>query len=326
VLSGAERGHSEPVSLRESWRRFRRLTRRLEALEAAPPIPPYLPPGRVVLVPGRGEVFVREQEGPAEGPTILLLHGWTVSADLNWWAAYEPLREVGRVIAIDHRGHGRGIRSEETFTLEAAADDAAGVLEVLGISEAIVVGYSMGGPISMLLWRRHPQRVAGLVFEATALEWRATARERWLWKTMGFVERFFRSSRSTSMVDRALREAVLVQPALGAHRAWFKAEVGRGDPREIADAGRALGGYDARPFAGNVDVPVSVVITTRDRLVRPSKQRALAKATHATTFELHGDHDVCWLDGDGFAATTRAAVASVLEQVAPIGRLTDRSA
>ena len=269
---------------------------------------------------------MREQEGPPGGPTILLLHGWTASADLNWWAAYGALRDVGHVIAVDHRGHGRGLRSEERFTLEAAADDAAALLEVLGVERVIVVGYSMGGPISMLLWHRHRELVDALVFEATALEWRASRRERWLWKAMGTVEWFFRSSRSSSMVDRALREAIFVQPELGRHRAWFKAELGRGDPREIADAGRSLGSYDARPFAGEVDVPAVVVITTRDRLVRPRKQRALAAATHAKTIELVGDHDAPFIKGDEFAAVTRDAVRSALEQIGPVRRLADRPA
>lgn len=314
------------MSLIESWKRMRRFARRLEELEKAPPIPPPVPPGRLVMVPGRGEVFIRDQEGPAGGPTILLNHGWTVSADLNWYAVYGALRDVGRVIAIDHRGHGRGLRSEETYTLEAAADDAAGMLEVLGVKKAIVVGYSMGGPISMLLWRRHPDLVGGLVFEATALEWRASKRERRIWKGMAFVERFFRSSWSSSILDRTLREAIFVQPQLAEHRAWFKAELGRGDPKEIADAGRALGEYDARPFAGTVDVPTAVVVTIKDRLVRPSKQRALAAAiTSARMFELAGDHDVCWLNGDAFAATTVDAVRSVLEQVSPAGRVAHRA-
>lgn len=291
------------------------MSRHLDPIPPAPPIPPPLPPARIVNVPGRGEMLVREQDGPPGAPVVLLLHGWTASADLNWWAVYDSLRDIARVVAVDHRGHGRGIRSEEIFTLEAAADDAAALLDVLGIDDVTAVGYSMGGPISMLLWHRHPARVAALVFEATALEWRATAGERLLWKTMGFVERFFRSSRSTSVVDRALREAAEVQPELAAHRAWLKAEVGRGDPREIADAGRALGNYDARPFASDVDVPVAVVVTTKDRLVRPSKQRALAKATGATTFELEADHDACWINGPAFATVTHAAVTSVLPRI-----------
>jgi 3-oxoadipate enol-lactonase len=265
-------------------------------------------------------MFVRDQEGPAGGPTIVLLHGWTVSADLNWWHAYEPLRDVGRVIAVDHRGHGRGIRSEQPFTLEAAADDVAGLLETLGVTSAIVVGYSMGGPISMLLWHRHPRLVSGLVFEATALEWRASARERWMWKGIGVVEYFFRSRRSTSMVDRWLREAVFVQPELAQHRAWFAGELRRGDPSDIAHAGRALGEYDARPFAGSVNVPTAVLVTTRDRLVRPRKQRAIAKTIPgATTIELAGDHDAPFFNGREFGDATRRAVVSVVEQAGAVG-------
>jgi pimeloyl-ACP methyl ester carboxylesterase len=41
----------------------------------------------------------------------MLLHGWLVTADLNWGAAYGPLIEAGyRLLAIDHRGHRRGLR------------------------------------------------------------------------------------------------------------------------------------------------------------------------------------------------------------------------
>jgi 3-oxoadipate enol-lactonase len=280
------------------------IARRRRPLEAPIP-PPGLPPGRTVLVPDRGEVFVRDSGG--DGPVVLLCHGWTVSADLNWWPVYEPLSAVGRVIAIDHRGHGRGMRSEQPFSLEAAADDAAGALRALGVSSAVVVGYSMGGPISMLLTRHHPDLVEGLVCEATALEWRATRRERWLWKGIGIMEFFLRLGSAASLAERALRNAP------HAHRAWFKAEITRGDPADITNAGRALGEYDARPFAGAIEVPAAVVVTTKDRLVRPKKQRALAAALGATTFELAGDHDVPWVQSQAFATTTVQAVRSVLD-------------
>ncbi|HZB70791.1 MAG TPA: alpha/beta fold hydrolase, partial [Acidimicrobiales bacterium] len=173
---------------REEGRRLRSFARRVERREAEPPLPPPLPPGRVVAVPGRGEVFLREQPGPPGAPPILLLHGWTASADLNWWRLYDRVADLGPLLAPDHRGHGRGIRSEEPFTLESAADDAAALLRHLGAGPAVVCGYSMGGPISVLLWQRHPDLVKGLVLEATALEWRASPRERIVWKTMGLVE------------------------------------------------------------------------------------------------------------------------------------------
>jgi hypothetical protein len=68
----------------------------------APPVPPALLPGRIVLLPERGEVFARDS-GPREDlndtvPTVLLLHGWTVGADLNFFAVYEQLARSYRVL------------------------------------------------------------------------------------------------------------------------------------------------------------------------------------------------------------------------------------
>jgi 3-oxoadipate enol-lactonase len=119
-------------------------------------------------LPGRGTTFVRHVEGPPGAPTLVLLHGWTATADLNWFTTYHPLGRQYRVIAIDHRGHGRGIRSKKAFRLEDCADDAVAVCDVLGIERFVPVGYSMGGPIAQLIWRQHPERVAGLVLCATS--------------------------------------------------------------------------------------------------------------------------------------------------------------
>src|SRR5581483_4371315 len=88
-----------------------------------PPVPPFEPPpARTLVVDGVGELFVRDSGG--SGPPVMLLHGWTASADLNWWACYRDLQDAGyRVLAIDHRGHGRGLRTYDPFTLTACAAD-----------------------------------------------------------------------------------------------------------------------------------------------------------------------------------------------------------
>jgi pimeloyl-ACP methyl ester carboxylesterase len=299
-----------------------RFARPLDRNAAVPPVPPRLPPGRVVNLPGRGEVFVRESAGPPAVPAVLLLHGWTASADLNFFPVYDSLAEAYRVIAPDARGHGRGMRSAEPFSLEDCADDTAALLEQIGADRVIVVGYSMGGPVGMLLARRHPGRVKALVMQATALEWRDAAYERMVWRLLPMMELGLRLGTTTGIVDRFLRRATEGQPELEALRPWLAAEFSRGLAPEIADAGRALSRYDARPWAAHLGLPAAMLITTRDRLARPAKQRKLAEALNAHVIEVDADHDLPLARSADYARLTRLAVDTVAATALPNDALT----
>jgi 3-oxoadipate enol-lactonase len=154
------------------------------------------------------------------------------------------------------------------------------------------------------------------VLEATALEWRASLRERFTWRFLAVLELGLRLGPSEGFVERWLRRAVEESPELAPWRGWLKGEIRRGDPGAIADAGRALSRYDARPFAGSVDVPTTVVITTADRLVRPRKQRALAKAIPAAfVVSINADHDAPLVRPEALRLGTEQAVRSVLDRL-----------
>jgi len=256
---------------------------------------PWLPPGRTVRLEGRGEAFVRwhQHEDPTR-PTVLLLHGWTASADLQFFTAYEALAEHYSFVAVDHRGHGRGLRTSTVFQLEDAADDAAGVVRELGISEVIAVGYSMGGPIALHLADRHPELVRAIVVQATALEWRETRHERLRWKTLRLLGPMMRSWAYPTWLRFAIRRLLGADHELLPYAAWLEAETRRGDNLTILQAGRALSRYDARPWAGRLERPAGALITTHDRLVQPRKQRALAELLRAHVVEVDGDHLVPW--------------------------------
>ncbi len=296
------------------WQRARRFARRVQAVEPAAPVPPPLPEGRVINVPGIGEVFTRVSAPVPDAVPVLLLHGWTVSADLNWFRAYPALAATRQVIAIDHQGHGRGVRSEQPFSLERCADAAAGVLDELGIERAIIAGYSMGGPISLLLAHRHPERVAGLVLGATSLEWRARPLERLQWRFLPVVELLSRFTTGKGIAQRVVRQAMEDDPSLEVWRPWLVAEMQRGYVPDVLNAGRALSLYDARPWAGEIDAPAAVVLTTNDRLVRPRKQRQLAERLHATVHEIPGDHDAPLVLEDHFVPALQRAIDDVALQ------------
>jgi 3-oxoadipate enol-lactonase len=224
---------------------------------------PPIPLGRRIELPGRGTTFVREVAGPPGAPTVLLLHGLLASGGLNWFQAFEPLSQHFRVVAIDHRGHGRGIRAWRRFRLADCADDAAALLDELEIDQAIVVGYSMGGPIAQLLWHRHREKVSGLVLSATSNRFVPGVRERLTFVTA--VSAIAGSTRIGQMVTRIplaplqnqIPQAVRSRPDNLTR--WAGAEMRRHDARMVTEALAAVTSFDSRKWLSEVDVPTTLV-------------------------------------------------------------------
>jgi pimeloyl-ACP methyl ester carboxylesterase len=277
---------------------------------SAKPEPPVeLPEGRLVQVPGLGELFVRDTGG--DGPPLLLLHGWMFPSDLNWFRTYKPLADAGyRVLAIDHRGHGRGLRADEPFTLTGCASDAAALIRELGCGPAIVVGYSMGGPIATLMARDHPDTVAALVLCATAREWKEP-RMKALWSGMG-VLRLLLGAFPHQSWRWGLRRAGFPDSPI---TSWVAAELSRGSARDIAEAGRELGRFDSRTWIKQLHgIPSAVVVTTRDSAVPPRKQFELAESLGAPAFEIACDHSGVTVKGADFARVLLEALASISDR------------
>ena len=274
---------------------------------------PFLIPGKIVDVPGRGEMFVRHHQRPdSSAPTLLLLHGWTASCDLQFFAAYEELSKYFSIIGVDHRGHGRGLRPNVPVTLEDCADDAAAVARELGATSVITVGYSMGGPISLLTAQRHPELVSAMVLQATALEWSGTPRERRKMRFIGPVSHIVGRPRVLRLFFK--RTLPRGHETLR-YVSWIIAENRRNDPWMIAEAGKAIATFDARVFASTLRKPTSYVLTLRDTLVLPHKQHALATAVNAQIVELDGDHMAPILMPREFAIATRQAVNLVVAAI-----------
>ncbi len=291
---------------------FRRRNRR-HVPDWVPEPPVELPSGCVHQIAGRGELFVRDTGG--DGPPVLLLHGWTASADVNWWPTYGALSRAGyRAIALDHRGHGRGLRTDKSFRLEDCAHDAAALVEHLGLRRVTAVGYSMGGPVAQLLARDHPELLGGLVLCATAQDWQ-DAYLKVFWRTMAFF-RLGLGVFPLGWWDASLRLAG-IRPS--PQRTWLAAELSRGASVDLAEAGRELGRYDARPWIGSLRTPAAVVLTTRDQAVLPRKQRQLARALRAPAFAVSGDHFAVSLRQDRFNAALIAALRAVGAQPAATG-------
>ncbi|MDQ3741042.1 MAG: alpha/beta hydrolase [Actinomycetota bacterium] len=102
-----------------------------------------------------------------EGEPLLLIQGMS-GTHLSWGDEFLDL--LARDFAVtyyDNRGMGESSRVEDPFTIVDLADDAAGLLDALGIERAHVLGVSMGGMIAQQLALRHPERILTLTLGCT---------------------------------------------------------------------------------------------------------------------------------------------------------------
>jgi pimeloyl-ACP methyl ester carboxylesterase len=252
-------------------------------------------------VPELGTIFVRDIAGPPGAPTLVLLHGWTATADLNWYTCYGPLTERYRVIAYDHRGHGRGARTRNAFRLEDCADDAVRVADALGVTTFTAVGYSMGGAVAQLLWQRHRDRLDGLVLCATAPYFAGRRPER-----LSFVglTGLATLARFTPSQARAwITDQVYLQRKSETWGPWAIEQITHHDWRMILEAGKAIGEFSSSDWIHDVDVPTAVIVTTADPVVPVRRQVKLWRwIPGATVFRVDGGHDAVVNRSDRFAA------------------------
>ncbi len=273
-----------------------------------------MPVTRLIELPGRGVTRVWECAGPPGAETLILIHGVTVTAELNWAKVLVPLSRDFRVLAMDLRGHGDGIGVGSRFRLEDCADDVAALARVLGIAKFVAVGYSMGGMVAQLVYRRHAPMLSGLVLCATArnvlgspaeklaaLALPAAAAAAVWWNPL--LQPF-----SAEILGMALLGPV-DDPATAA---WARAQLRRTPLGTAISAIQAVCEFTSHSWIGQVDIPAAVVVTAVDRVVPPGRQRKLARAIPgASVYELDADHAVCITAPQQFAQVLLQACWSV---------------
>lgn len=254
----------------------------------------FVPHGRFVDLPGRGRTFVRELEGPPGAPTVVLLHGLGATAGLNWFASFRPLSAHYRVVALDHRGHGRGIRTKR-FRLADCADDVAAVADALDVDRFVAVGYSMGGPIAQLLWWRHRDRVPGVVLCATSRNFRGGVADRVRFAGLGLLGLGLAVPGVANGSGRGWHAgaSLLAHRMPSSLRGWALRELSGHDLRSVLQAAEALGRFSSHEWIERMDVPVGVVATTHDELVPLRRQLKMARSIpSAVLHPVEGDHMV----------------------------------
>ncbi len=276
---------------------------------------PPLPHGRFVDLSDDdrgdlGTIVVRHAGTEHASTPVALLHGWTATADLNWFRCYDSVGADRPFFAYDHRGHGTGIRTRKRFRLEDCADDVVSVADRLGIDRFVACGYSMGGPIAQLLWRRHPDRVAGIVLCATAAAFSGGRAERWSFTGLTGLAALARVTPEQARIR--LTEQLYLKRKTDTWEPWAIEQAASHDWRMLLEAGSAIGEFDSTAWIGDVDVPTSLIVTMRDQVVSRRRQTELFRLLGgADVHRIDAMHDACVTDAEHFVPALGRALASV---------------
>src|SRR5947208_9384256 len=120
---------------------------------------------------GDGVTIHVADAGPADGPPVMLVHGFPE----NWWEWHEvigPLAADGyRVLCPDLRGAGWSSAPGGRYFKNDMADDLAAVLDRLHVGPVTLVAHDWGGPVAFIMMLRHPQKVRGFLGVNTIAPW-----------------------------------------------------------------------------------------------------------------------------------------------------------
>ena len=270
-----------------------------------------LPPGQLVNLEGRGDVYVVDTGEPYPGaPVVLLLHAVATTASLSWFTTVDSLLADYRVVLMDQRWHGRGLPSDR-FSLTECADDIDALMTTLEIDQAIVVGYSMGGALAQVFARQHPERLSGLVLCSTATTWKGNAGEAMFYPVLSAFTAMGRRHTSSKVRQHAdsLPPLTDIEDDV-ALWAWseFRSTSFWSLPEVLGELGR----FDARKDISAVKVPTAVVVTGKDKVIAPARQHEMAAMIPgAKVFEAPGGHASVVLDSERWRPVFLQALAHV---------------
>ncbi|MGA9358677.1 MAG: alpha/beta hydrolase [Mycobacterium sp.] len=121
--------------------------------------------------PVQGVTIHVADAGPADGPAVMLVHGFPE----NWWEWHDligPLAADGyRVLCPDLRGAGWSSAPRSGYTKDEMAEDLATVLDHLGVDTVKLVAHDWGGPVAFIMMLRHPSKVTGFMGVNTSAPW-----------------------------------------------------------------------------------------------------------------------------------------------------------
>lgn len=217
-----------------------------------------------------------------QGPAVVFVHGYTANVN-EWNFAWDALVEKGfRVIAFDQRGHGRSTLGAHGIGSEVMAGDVAAVLDHFDVRDAVLVGHSMGGFVTIRALLDFPelaQRLRGVVLFATwagrVLDGAPQNRLQIPLMEYGVLQQLLRSNTVGVLLGAAQCGSRPSPAMIAAFIDSFSRHLEQHGP--LTPIVRAFSREDRYPHLGKITVPTVVMVGSSDRTTPPSHSRRLAE-------------------------------------------------
>lgn len=211
-----------------------------------------------------------------DGPALLLVHGFPLNMGM-WDAQVSVFAAAHQVVRFDVRGFGASPPTDGILTMERIADDAAALLDHLGIGRAVFCGLSMGGYAAFAFVRRHAERLRGLVLTNT----RAVADDTDARRRRAELAEEVRRRGTEAAVEAFLPKLLggttrRERPELGEH---LRAMMLTAPRQGVVDALAGLAARaDSLPLLREIGVPTLVISGDEDVISPPDEARAMHAA------------------------------------------------
>jgi len=224
---------------------------------------------------------------------LVLVH--SLAMDSSFWSKNIPaLVECANVLTIDCRGHGNSSKSINKYSIESFASDIEDVLNYLQWDDAVIVGASMGGSVSLAFAIAYPKRTKGLGLIDTTAWYGADAPQKW-------------AERASKAANEGLSALIGFQKTR-----WFTESFIEKHPEEVArlvstflandvkcfeQTCTMLGAFDVRSSLKDINLPTTIIVGEEDFAtpvemsqqmhanIKNSSLKIIPKARHLTPIE-----------------------------------------
>ncbi len=220
-----------------------------------------------------------------EGPALILIHG--LASSMGLWAMLDQAKLEGHtIISYDLRGHGASERPAGAHTLSKHVADLSGLMDVLGIDKADLIGHSLGGMIALELAATMPDKVRSLTLVSSAVAFPQPTRDA-----------LFEMASSASfggmnaIVDKlvSLSFSAAFQESNPKVVQTIRHGIKSSDAASIAAACRMVAKIDLQSRLALIKCPTEIIVGEQDELSSPALSGALHSGISGSSLHLIAD-------------------------------------